>query len=83
MAGGSVSRPTTRDVVDLRRFGSTGAASPPPPEDTPESAKRAVSADSSFASRGRTRGDVGASAEPARPRLLATTAATISATPRA
>ena len=62
---GRVGQPTTRTGSStFCRFGSTGAASPPPPEDTPESAKRAVSADSSFASRGRTRGDVGASAEP-------------------
>ena len=62
---GRVGQPTTRTGSStFCRFGSTGAASPPPPEDTPESAKSAVKALSSFASRGRTRGDVGASAEP-------------------
>ena len=65
---GRVGQPTTRTGSStFCRFGSTGAASPPPPasdEDTPESAKSAVKALSSFASRGRTRGDVGASGEP-------------------
>ena len=62
---GRVGQPTTRTGSStFCRFGATGAASPPPPEDTPESAKSAVKALSSFASRGRTRGDVGASAEP-------------------
>ena len=65
---GRVGQPTTRTGSStFCRFGSTGAASPPPPapdDDTPESAKSAVKALSSFASRGRTRGDVGASGDP-------------------